>query len=350
MEKPKVMTEQEWKQATAVHYVLGIKRLSRSPLLTEIGLHLRMYHAADGLMVDLQQDAIWKALLAARIWLDKHPNAKRRVAVETLYKQAMWAYIWTSYTVRRDTAKKMPTKALDSNYASEARFRSGQGPQGKALKGKPAIMAEYGGGGAVQTGKGYKLFQKVPGWDDPNVKPEDLQRGIEQQIKNGAAVLQYYRKDDRLRHMLIFIADRGGVRIHQLKGDILEPYDSRFSLQAAAKDPNKLVNQDRVAPYACDEHGNFYATMFGSKRGEIQHSSILHGKPVVCAGMIQVEQGILKYIDNDSGHYKPSPDQLKEALRCLRDEHGVNISGVRYMYRDAGGRAHTGNDAGSWAK
>src|SRR5690606_34494467 len=177
MEKPKVMTEQEWKQATAVHYVLGIKRLSRSPLLTEIGLHLRMYHAADGLMADVQRDAIWKALLAARIWLDKHPNAKRRIAGETLYKQALWAYVWATYTAQRDSGRKMRTKALNPAYASEARFRSGMGPQGKALKGRPAIMAEYGGGGAVQTGKGYKLFDKVPGWDDPNVDPEELQRG-----------------------------------------------------------------------------------------------------------------------------------------------------------------------------
>lgn len=348
MEKPKVMTEQEWKQATAVHYVLGIKRLSRSPLLTEIGLHLRMYHAADGLMADVQRDAIWKALLAARIWLDKHPNAKRRIAVETLYKQAMWAYVWATYTAQRDSGRKMRTKALDPAYASEARFRSGMGPQGKALKGRPAIMAEYGGGGAVQTGKGYKLFDKVPGWDDPNVDPEELQRGIEQQIANGAAVLQYYRKDERLRHMLVFVAGKGGVRIHQLKGDVLELYDSRFSANAAAKTGN-LTNQDKSAPYACDEHGNFYATMFGTKRGEIQHSSILHGKPVVCAGMIRVEQGILKYIDNDSGHYKPSPNQLKEALRCLRDEHGVDISGVSYMAK-GGPKIESGPDAGSWVK
>lgn len=351
MQKPTVMTEQEWKEATAVHYILGIKRLSRSPLLTEIGQHLRMYHAADGLMPDLQRDAIWKAVLAARIWLDKHPNAKRRIAVEKLYKQAMWAYIWTTYTVRRDTAKKMPTKALDPEYAPEARFRAGPGP--KALKGRPAIMAEYGAGGFVQTGKGYKQFQKVPGWDDPNVDPEELQRGIEEQIKNGAAVLQYYRKDERLRHMLIFIAGKGGVRIHQLKGDVLELYDSRFSVSAAAKTGN-LSNQDKSAPYACDEHGNFYATMFGSKRGEIQHSSILHGKPVVCAGMIRVEQGVLKYIDNDSGHYKPSPDQLKEALRCLRDEHGVDISGVSYMAKEGTDprnlKIHSGPDAASWVK
>jgi len=349
MQKPVVMTEQEWKEATAVHYILGIKRLSRSPLLREIGQHLRMYHACDGLMPEAQRDAIWKALLAARIWLDKHPNAKRRVPVEKLYKQAMWAYVWATYTAQRDSGLKLPTKALDPAYASEARFRDGVGPHGKALKGKPAIMAEYGEGGWVMTGNRVKQFGKVPGWDDPNVTPEDLQRGIEQQIANGAAVLQYYRKDERLRHMLVFIAQKGGVRIHQLKGDVLELYDSRFSAQAAAKTGN-LTNQEKSAPYACDEHGNFYATMFGSMRGEIQHSSILHGKPVVCAGMIRVEQGILKYIDNDSGHYKPSPDQLKEALRCLRDEHGVDISGVSYMYKDATGKAHSGTDAGSWVK
>ncbi|MGH7507497.1 MAG: hypothetical protein ACRELX_17720, partial [Longimicrobiales bacterium] len=64
---------------------------------------------------DLQQDAIWKAVLAARIWLDGHGgNAKRRPAVETLYKQAMWAYIWTTYTNRRDTATPMRTKRKHS--------------------------------------------------------------------------------------------------------------------------------------------------------------------------------------------------------------------------------------------
>lgn len=346
MQKPTVWTEAQWKQQTAVHLCLGLKARRRNQLITDIDLHLRRYHAADGLMPELQRDAIYDVLLACRVWLDQKAGKKkssRRPAVETLYKQAQWAYVWTTYTARRndklDRGVALPTKALDPHYAPEARFRDKQGPQGTALKGKPAVMSEYVRGGFVPyVGK----FDPVPGWDDPNVSPDTLQQGIEAQIQaKGAPVLQYYRKEERLRHMLIFMPDAQGImKIHRMNGDRLEPFSSQFA----------QGSRQKHAPYACDEYGNFYVTSFGAKRGEVQHSTMLHGRPVVSAGMMIVEGGTLKYIDNDSGHYKPSADQLKEALRCLRDEHDVELAGVGYMWKGPNNSFGKGDDAASFAK
>lgn len=76
----------------------------------------------------------------------------------------------------------------------------------------------------------------------------------------------------------------------------------------------------------------------------------LHEGPVVCAGMMKAEQGRLKYIDNDSGHYKPPADSLKTALACMRDEYGVDLAGVRVHYKDARGDWAPAVDGAIFAK
>ncbi|MDO9181743.1 MAG: hypothetical protein Q7U04_05015 [Bacteriovorax sp.] len=59
--------------------------------------------------------------------------------------------------------------------------------------------------------------------------------------------------------------------------------------------------------------------------GKIHHSSILAGKPVAAAGEITVEKGIIKYIDRNSGHYRPSAEKYKQVLDELESQ-GVVLS------------------------
>jgi hypothetical protein len=54
------------------------------------------------------------------------------------------------------------------------------------------------------------------------------------------------------------------------------------------------------------------------------HSSYMAGRDVLCAGRIFVRQGMLVGIDNASGHYKPSADHLRRAIREL-DRQGVDL-------------------------
>ena len=50
---------------------------------------------------------------------------------------------------------------------------------------------------------------------------------------------------------------------------------------------------------------------------KIHHSTIPAGKDVAAAGKIQVVDGIIKYIDNESGHYIPDNRQLVAAINSL---------------------------------
>jgi len=52
--------------------------------------------------------------------------------------------------------------------------------------------------------------------------------------------------------------------------------------------------------------------------GQIHHSSLLSGKKVKCSGMIAVENGKVRSVDNNSGHYKPQFRHLRNFVRFLQ--------------------------------
>lgn len=84
-------------------------------------------------------------------------------------------------------------------------------------------------------------------------------------------------------------------------------------------DPAAGWGAANIAAYACSPAGEFYSTWEGELgRGErLNHSSFMSGRPVICAGVIVVEYGHLKKIDNNSGHYKPSITDLQAACQAI---------------------------------
>ena len=66
------------------------------------------------------------------------------------------------------------------------------------------------------------------------------------------------------------------------------------------------------------------------------HSSYVSGEDVVCTGCLTAVHGTLTYINNWSGHYKPSPSQVQIVLESLQVR-GVDISNVIVQYKTAGG-------------
>ena len=80
------------------------------------------------------------------------------------------------------------------------------------------------------------------------------------------------------------------------------------------------------------QDNSFYITWVVNKRGELFAGAFCHAyflkskpgypeygyaKPVACGGDIIVKNGTIAYIDNRSGHYKPSRDQFLLVLRYL---------------------------------
>lgn len=86
--------------------------------------------------------------------------------------------------------------------------------------------------------------------------------------------------------------------------------------------------------------------------GNFYHSSYLAGDPVLCAGTILIENGMIRAICNDSGHYQPDEANFISFLQAMM-MHGIDVQTVMiYDYS----RKHrvTGADfiqnRGNWAK
>lgn len=52
----------------------------------------------------------------------------------------------------------------------------------------------------------------------------------------------------------------------------------------------------------------------------VWHTSLSRGKPVLGAGLLQIEQGLLKTIAIESGHYLPSLEQGFQSIQILREK------------------------------
>lgn len=93
---------------------------------------------------------------------------------------------------------------------------------------------------------------------------------------------------------------------------------------------NNLLNFQawEVIMYAMDKYGNLFcknADPIAAMSEFFNHSSFNTGHDVICAGCLAITNGILQMIDNNSGHYKPTRDNLHNCVQVLDDE-GVDLT------------------------
>lgn len=94
-----------------------------------------------------------------------------------------------------------------------------------------------------------------------------------------------------------------------------------------------------VAGFAMGLNRNIYArkhSNFHAPKGSFYHSCYLEGRELLCTGCITVFQGKLLYINNWSGHYQPSKQQLSLVLQAFRAQ-GVVIDQVVVEYQRSDG-------------
>ncbi len=77
-----------------------------------------------------------------------------------------------------------------------------------------------------------------------------------------------------------------------------------------------------LAIFVMDQDGNLYVKKQPTG-GKFHHTSFLAGEPVAAAGEVTVRKGKLVEINRISGHYKPSLDQLGQAVGQL-ERQGVS--------------------------
>jgi hypothetical protein len=82
------------------------------------------------------------------------------------------------------------------------------------------------------------------------------------------------------------------------------------------------------AIFVMDGSGNLYATL-DQRVGHTHHSSLLGGEPVVGAGEIEVRDGKLVAMTDQSGHYQPETHMNDTALQSLWDQGVVPDPGFK---------------------
>lgn len=105
----------------------------------------------------------------------------------------------------------------------------------------------------------------------------------------------------------------------------------RMFCDAACTSP--LTTKDMVTHFSGPGFGAYVMSAKGSVYvgshvvGHHHHSSLKCGKPVACAGEVQVRGGVLHAITNKSGHYLPTEEHLVQVLALLHKR------GVAPVYR-----------------
>lgn len=147
--------------------------------------------------------------------------------------------------------------------------------------------------------------------------------------------------------------DGGRLMITNGQG-ALEPFDCsgpeyQDISRTKGRKPTKTANPARrgtekngglgVAGFSMGLNRNIYArkhSNYAAAKGSFYHSCYLEGREVLCTGCITVVDGQLKYINNWSGHYQPSRQQLSLAVQALRAQ-GIDISNVTVEYQQTDG-------------
>lgn len=140
------------------------------------------------------------------------------------------------------------------------------------------------------------------------VKPTSY-TGTAQEILAANGVL-YLDKHDASAYHLVNIK-KGKLYL----GDQL--LDSSDALELGPHD-SKPVSSKR-AIYVISQDGKLYVSKY-SFAGKFHHSSFLAGAPVISAGMMVVENGVIKSINDQSGHYLPAACNFKNGIRVLIEQ------------------------------
>jgi len=250
-----------------------------------------------------------------RLWLagktgKTSKNSKmRRDAVTTLANQA-WEYIqFHTFSKQKIGGVQAQGQALRPGYASERTHYLATQKAAHPISGSymhevtedPAALAHLAGKSFAQlTHLDYLALDRV---FQGNVGDGS---GIVFQVKRN---VYFMKKQERMKHLLIID-----------NGEFWEAFDKKYTTGGARA-------------YVMDEYGNLYSTeaIIGKGTGSnFNHSTFNAGKDVICAGLIEVQAGRLQYIDNKSGHYKPSRQNLHNLITIL-NRLGVNLFGAKVV-------------------
>lgn len=110
---------------------------------------------------------------------------------------------------------------------------------------------------------------------------------------------------------LISVGDDGLLR--DAKGDL---FDTTAGKSVHSSEPRAI--------FVMDEGGNVFASNY-QEVGRFHHSSLNAGNPVAAAGELGVKEGVVHFVSNASGHYRPGKEATMTFMRHLFNERGAKF-------------------------
>lgn len=96
-------------------------------------------------------------------------------------------------------------------------------------------------------------------------------------------------------------------KIVDAKGDLVDTNGSISVLE------DGFPMETNYAIFVMSEDGKIYLSK-NREFGKFHHSAFLRGKPISAGGEIIIEKGVIKEINNASGHYKPNSQLVEENM------------------------------------
>ena len=179
----------------------------------------------------------------------------------------------------------------------------------------PHVWTEMHSPGHARVGHGDNVLDPNP-WlnGDPDAKEKYLfeyLRRVRAETPNPDNVV-YIEDSDKWKYQVVFSEYGLAYERQSAKGGQI--------LQSSRPITTKGWDNLSTLPYAVDEDGIFYTETSNHLGGTLNHCSFLGGKPVMCAGNIGITNGVIGYIDNGSGHYRPTVQNLLKCLKALKEQ------------------------------
>lgn len=316
------------------------RNFANSPQAQQIALTLALYTQCKDWMKKKQQKSDYKTRMFQPTTLNQN-LITRRTSIGTVAKECLIA-------LREVAAISEAREAFDTRKINMM-ARGTSAPRPVALSGGYANEKKSWDTSAKTAAlAGTKVHGLTGAHARAGTTFDDLSLKEYQRLAAlacGQNQVLYFKKDARLGHM-VDIDDQG------LLCD-MQNQPLNWALPALnLKSPMSFLKS--LYMYAMDRYGNLFQSeelggaalaqaatavgQLGTAMAKYNHSSFNAGRDVICAGLIGIQNGYLVWIDHHSGHYKPSRQNLWEAVTLLNSD-GVDLSRTNvgaYNYKAGG--------------
>jgi hypothetical protein len=291
---------------------LQMKRIDRALEACEKARNNRERFIArlTALLAECQQ---WKIDRKNTPGIPSAGQLKCELAVDTLLEQVGGRLRWEQFTANKSKGQKQNLRDLQPGAYQLERTQFEQSKKGPSITKKTAINPVSGaylsvGSDAYQMGgvSDANFDERLQALKDKdNTDAWSAHHNVKERV-------HFVRKSERIcEYMLMSI---GGVL-----------YGSNPAVPYSTVMGGGIYAMDRYGNLICAPKGSLFKGPKGAE-AEFRHSSLNAGRKVLSAGTIHIQAGQLLYIDNWSGHYRPSRAQFFAAIRVLSEEFKLDLT------------------------